>query len=665
MTKLVSYDLETHCVQPGLLSPPIVCGSLAYRNREDLISGQLLTKAMALNDARVWLESDKTICGANIAYDFGCLIAEDASFLPLVFRKYERGQVHDVSIAMMLHLIALGCSREGDLYDPRNGSKLKDPATGKQTNRISLAVCVDLCLGRKNAKENDRFRLSYGLLENIPHSEWPEDARQYPVDDAINTLEVAEWQLVNCRNLCDLAAQCETAFGLHLSSMWGMRTNLVKVAALEKILTEQRDLDIKFAVSKKFMREDGSKDMAVIKEAVRAAYLGAPPETEKGAVSTARLTLEDSGNEDLIRLAELSNTERRLKTYLPVLQQAAKGPLNVRANILLANGRVSYEGIIQTYERKGPVRACHEARPGYSWSSVDWSAVEACTLAQVNLRTVGKSRLAEELRSGVDPHALFAAEMRGMDYAEFVAKMKTTPELKDLRQASKAANFGFPGMMGPARFVITKRKEKIEVDGIEGPTKICQLMRTAPRCGEEMITEWNNRPYPPVCLACVKAADTLKKFYLRMWPEMPEYFNWIQIQLEKSDELEQLVSGRVRGGLNAPQAANTLFSGLAADMAKWVLRKMTRECYLKELGSPLYGSRIVLFQHDETILEFPENNLKAPERQAEIHREAGLIYCPDVPVKAEPAIMKVWYKDAATIRNERGELQLWAPALAA
>ncbi len=657
---MIAFDLETHLVQPGLLSPPIVCGSVASRNGD--LRSQLLTKEMAIESAKIFLKSPATICGMNVAYDFGCLVAEDPSFLPLIFAKYERGQVHDVGVALMLHMIALGCLQEGELLDPRTMQKLKDPAKGTITNRVSLAVCVDVCLGRKDAKKNDRFRLSYALLEAIAPELWPEDARQYPVDDAVNTLEVAEWQLQNCRNLQDLPAQSETAWALHLSSMWGLRTNPVKVAALEVELLRKRELDVTFATKLGWMREDGSKDTAKIKEAVRAAYLDAPPTTEKGAVSTARLTLEDSSDDNLIRFAEISNTERRLKTYLPVLKQAAVAPLNTRYNILLANGRISADGIIQTYERKGPVRACHESRPGYNWSSVDWSAVEACTLAQVCLNTVKKSRLAEELRKGVDPHALFASEMAGIPYEDFIVQMKTDPKLKDLRQASKAANFGFPGMMGAARFVIAKRKEKIETNGVEGPTKICQLMRTAERCGIEMVTEWNGRPYSPICLDCVKAADKLKKFYLRVWPEMPEYFNWIQQQLEISDEVTSFVSGRVRGGVSAPQAANNFFSSMAADMAKWVLRKMTRECYLEELGSPLYGSRIVLFQHDETILEYPEDNFKAPERQAEIHREAGKIYCPDVPVKAEPAAMKVWSKEAATIRNDRGELLVWSPS---
>ncbi len=653
LSKLLAYDLETHKVQPGLLSPPIVCGSIAYRNRDDLVSAQLLTKTQAINDAKIWLESEKVICGMNIAYDFGCLAAAEPSLLPLIFAKYRRGQVHDVGVALMLHLIALGCCREGELFDPRTGGKLKDPSKGTITNRVSLAVCVDVCLGRTNAKENDRFRLSYALLEHLPHSQWPDDARQYPVDDAINTLEVAEWQLVNCRNQTDLAAQCETAWALHLSSMWGVRTNAVRVEALAKTLQAQRDLDVTFAVERGFMRPDGTKDTKKIKAAVSEAYMGNPPPTDGGGVSTSKITLEESGDDDLIRFMNVAGTEAQLTRYLPVLQEAARVPLNVRPNTIIANGRSSYDGIIQTFPREGPIRECFESRPGYTWCSVDWAAVEMSTLAQVCLWTVGESRLADALNKGVDPHSLFGAEMSGVNYEVFLADVKAGKKVQvDVRQATKGADFGLPGMMGAVKLALAMRKQG---------QRVCLLMRTSEKCGLEKVTEYKGHSYPPVCKACVLAAEDLKRFYLyRMWHEMPKYFQWITTMLEKGDELEQFVSKRVRGGLNAPSAANTLFSGLAADMFKSALREITRECYL-DTASPLYGSRIVLATHDETMLEIPDEKLtEAAARQCEIMNAQAPKYCPDVLVKSEPAAMKVWRKAAKTVLVN-GKLIPWTP----
>lgn len=402
------------------------------------------------------------------------------------------------------------------------------------------------------------------------------------------------------------------------------------------------------------MREDGTKDTKAIKAAVREAYGGNPPPTEKGDVSCSKQTLEESGDDDLVRFMGVAGTEAQLTRYLPVLQEAARVPLNVRPNILIANGRSSYDGIIQTFPREGPIRECFESRPGYTWCSVDWAAVEMSTLAQVCLWTVGESKLADAINDGKDPHSLFGAEMTGSTYAEFLAQVKAGQKVQvDIRQATKGADFGLPGMMGAFKLALAMRKNGF---------RVCQLMRTAERCGEEKITEYKGHVYSPCCKACVLASEELKKFYLyRMWHEMPKYFNWVTGKLETSDELEQFVSKRVRGGLNAPAAANTLFSGLAADMFKSALRQITRECYL-DSASPLFGSRIALATHDETMLEIPDENLTAAAaRQCEIMNAQAPKYCPDVRVSSEPAAMKIWRKAAKAVYVD-GKLVPWKPA---
>ena len=52
--------------------------------------------------------------------------------------------------------------------DPGPRQELIDPSKGTITSRVSLAVCVDLCLGRADAKENDEWRLRYAELEALP-----------------------------------------------------------------------------------------------------------------------------------------------------------------------------------------------------------------------------------------------------------------------------------------------------------------------------------------------------------------------------------------------------------------------------------------------------------------------------------------------------------------
>lgn len=379
---LFAFDLETHKIQPGLLSPPIVCGSFATSDGPEKKSW-LYNKKATLDSLRVRLEKEKSILvGANIAYDFGCLLAEDPSLFPIVWQAYEEGRVHDVLIASTLVAISQGRLRDGELYDLK-GQKMKDEK-GRMTSRYSLFNSLREWTGREDAKRNDRFRTSYALLENVPLEYWPDDARQYPIDDAVNTLEVAEAQLASGFDFADLKVQCHAAFCAHLSAMFGLRTDKEKV---DKLKGELREREIQlhgWAHKLGLLREnkDGSysKDTKAIGALVTRAYLGSPPTTPKGGVSLSRETLEDSGDETLEHFAELGKVQKFF-TYFPSLDQAAIAPLNVRPNILLSTGRASYEGLVQTLPRRGGIRDTftadrvwtvevpddYELQPGEEW----------------------------------------------------------------------------------------------------------------------------------------------------------------------------------------------------------------------------------------------------------------------------------------------------------
>jgi len=287
--------------------------------------------------------------------------------------------------------------------------------------------------------------------------------------------------------------------------------------------------------------------------------------------------------------------------------------------------------------KKGGVRECCEAREGTVWSSVDYAAIEMSTLAQVQLWSLGRSKLADAINKGMDPHSFFAAVMRGVNYEDFLANKKRTEEAL-LRFAAKAANFGFPGMMGAAKFVIAKKREGHSV---------CLWTGTGVPCGKVKVRNWKDKELDaPLCKRCIEEAEKLRQFYLAHWIDMRPYWKWVTVQLGSAMRLEQFVSKRVRGGLSGPAAANTLFQGLAADGAKAALRKMTKEMYL-DRSSPLYGSRLMVFAHDETIIEIPKEKAhEAAMRQATIMVEEMRVYCPDVKVMAEPALMNYWTKDA-------------------
>lgn len=650
MTSLLAFDFETHLIQPGLLAPPIVCGSYADQNlftegyiapREEMV-GFMETQ---LNDSR------NVFVGANIAYDFGCLLAARPDLLPLVWRAYEESRVFDVLIAGTLDAIHDGRLRDDGGKTTlflRNGKKV---ASG----RYSLETVVEDYLGRVDAKKNDRFRLSYALLENIPIEQWPEEARQYPIDDAVNTLHACEVQLKECHNLHNLPAQAHAAFCAHLGAIWGLKTDPAKVEAL-KGEVDARLAEIQgWMQAFDFVKVGGTKkepklvkDTKRIKELVYKAYNGLPPTTEGGDIATSREALLESGDPDLVKLGSVSKWEK-LRTYADTLASLGSTPYNVACNILLNTGRASYDGLVQLMPREGGVRECFVPRPGFVFCSVDYAAIEMSTLAQVCLWALGYSKLAEALNADLDPHSSFAATMLGEDYADFLAKKDAGDKrAKGYRQAAKSANFGFPGMMGGVTFVVAQKKAN---------EKVCEWTHRDGQCGREKREYETRSGTHKLCVRCVEEAEKLRRYYLTQWPEMPNYFNWVSAQ---GESVEQFVSKRVRGGCSAPAAANTRFQGLAADGAKAAVVALTKEMYL-DRQSPLFGSRLILFTHDETILEIPEERLhEASYRQAEVMISEMKRYVPDVKVKAEPAAMRYWTKKADKVLDANGRLTPWS-----
>ena len=382
--ELLALDLETHLIQPGLLSPPIVCLSWAKGKSSGLLADKAEIRAFIVEA----LASTDVLVGANVAYDFGCILAAWPELLPQVWAACEASRVRDVQIRATLVAISEGRLRDGELF-ARNGSKMTN-SEGRITDRYSLDVCVKEWLGRTDAKENDEWRLRYAELDGRPLEEWPLAARQYPIDDAVNTLQVAEAQ--GDREAHNEPQQCHAALCAHLSAMWGLRTDPEKVEALKANIGTQLAELRTWAVRVGILRADGTKDTKGLAARVSAAYAGAPPTTPKGAPSTSRETLESSGDPTLVKFAAISGLAK-LETYLPTLEEAARVPLNVKPNILLATGRTSYQGLIQIMPRKGGVRECFRFR-GVG-SSVDYAAIELVTLAQCQVWLLGRSTLGE------------------------------------------------------------------------------------------------------------------------------------------------------------------------------------------------------------------------------------------------------------------------------
>jgi DNA polymerase I-like protein with 3'-5' exonuclease and polymerase domains len=157
----------------------------------------------------------------------------------------------------------------------------------------------------------------------------------------------------------------------------------------------------------------------------------------------------------------------------------------------------------------------------------------------------------------------------------------------------------------------------------------------------------------------VEDAYRYKEAYLTAYPEMRDYFDYINWLVQSGTPLTQFVSNRVRGGVEYTSGANSFFQGLAADLAKRAVFQISRDMYC-DPSSPLWGSRIVAFIHDEIVAEVPKD--RAHEAAMEIERMMCAAFsevCPDVPPAAEAALMTRWVKAAAPRHDARGRLIPW------
>jgi DNA polymerase-1 len=257
------------------------------------------------------------------------------------------------------------------------------------------------------------------------------------------------------------------------------------------------------------------------------------------------------------------------------------------------------------------------------FASADYSGLELHTVAQVCVTVLGQSKLGEVLNAGGDPHLSMAARILGCSYEDALVRKKAHDEETDTaRQVGKVANFGFPGGLGAVSMVAF----------------------AASNYGVALTED---------------EARTLKEQWIGEFPEFIEYFRWISKLVDAPfPQIEQIFSGRFRGGVSYTEACNSFFQGLGADAAKAAGFLIAKACNV-DLESVLYGSRIVNFVHDEFILEVPEERGHACAIElASLMIRGAAPWLPDVPPRAEPLLMRRWSKKAKPVFVE-GRLVPW------
>ena len=623
VNKFIAIDCETFPIRSGLLVPRLVCGSIS-----DGTTKRLLKREDWLKSLWELINSDVNICGHHICFDLAIAVNQDPRLLVPVFKIYEQGRVYDTMVNGKLIDIAEG---NHDFCD----YKAPDGTVRRLKTKHSLQQYVLRWFHNDLAKGKDTWRLRYGELDGLDIENYPSEAIRYAEDDALWTHKVNAKQLEYAGvEIPTRILQTQASFVLHLMGVYGLRTNRNRVGVVRNKMLEEFQLLERKLFESGYLKPKGGKyarDLKKIRNAVIEAYdaQGLPvPVTDKDNVSTDAEVLESSNNEDLKNIAKYVSLQHDIGIFLPLLIAASEIPFNPSWNVLVNSGRTSCGsdeavGNLQNFPRGGDTRSCFEPRKGNYYCSVDYDVAELRSLAEVSFLLFGHSVLGDELNEGKDPHLALGADLINISYDEAVARRKDK-DVKEARQFAKIPNFGAPGGLQPPSLVSYAKGYGIEL--------------TLERA-KELYSKWINH-----------------------YTEMREFFayNKSQARFGQTTTHKHPITEFVRGDIGYTQLCNQWFQNLTAIGAKLALWNVSRTCYTDNKAS-LFGSRPVLFLHDEIVTEIPKERAhEAAYQQTEIMKDSMNVYTKRVPASASPALMDRWYKGAETVlKDER--LVIWEP----
>lgn len=336
---------------------------------------------------------------------------------------------------------------------------------------------------------------------------------------------------------------------------------------------------------------------------------------------------------------DFGHTQKYLSTYLNREHICSDGRMRGKFTNILRTGRTSCSAPnLQNYpsrDKEYPLRNIFMPPEGFVLCATDFSFIELCAFAQSCLTRFGKSRMADIINAGLDPHRWFAAVKahRITTKLDFIKDPKACHEfnehLKEIvskteRQNAKAANFGFPGALGVKTFWRNCREQGIQM-----------TIEEAAEARKAWIDAFPEMKYHMKPEEIKEDAKTLAKY----GGDIDED----EIEIEGSESSRQrykatTITGFRRYNCSYNSACNIHFQSVVAEGAKEAMWNLL---------SNGFADRMVNFVHDEVLylLRIAELCERIPiVEQLMIAGMKKVI--PDVKVGVESSVMRHWDKGA-------------------
>lgn len=693
----IALDTETFPMATYAVAPKLVCVSLAsWADDKKTVHRNLLGNGdPELHDTirAILVDPEVEIIGHNIKYDMAVIVNYFPDLMEMVWAAYDACRIHDTRVReKLLNLVTTGRLEFMNLPD----------GTAKPISYSLGALVKHYGIGDRDDVKNsdDAWRTHYQMLDGKRAVYYPAEAMEYAQTDASDTLLVYEEQeqvaeaILTERGLEAFTTEVfhtGVDFALYFMTAWGMTIDLNKMAEVAKMVEQELAPErLKLLTASGILRppvlpreykttpgkftkgKPASVDRKKLLAHVERVCLEHGIEVQKteptdrapeGQTKADAEVMEMLGGLDPV-LAEYQHRQSLQKLVTTELPRMSGGIVHPMFDVLKETGRTSSSandlyasGNIQNVDPRA--RPCYVPRPGWLLCSVDFSQLEFCSMAQKCLDLGFESVMAQRLNAcrckGLshdkdcqsDPHAFLASRLcyaldsnfrQLCDEAGIVDPFPTffeckgseNPAARELfkkyRKLSKPVGFGLPGGLGNKTFVSFAR----------GVYKV---------------------------IVTLEEAEQLRQLWFETYPEMKQYFSWIEndcIDVWNQDRyVYRTPLGMWRSGCAYTAAANgALLQSPAADGAKMATYDVVRACYDSSLGSCLFGTRPVAFIHDEILIELPDDEY-AHDRAQEVQRfMAGAMQriMSQVPIKTNAVLMRRWMKDIDPTFDGNGRL---------
>lgn len=650
----LTFDLETKLIDRALQAPPPVCG--VWMGPADPAPAMSVVDDAFYARVASWIAAKTRLYGINVAFDAGVLCQWGPESLAVaLFEHYAAGLVSDLAIDQkIIDYAKIGSQDKARLGMDGLARFYRIPAPHKDSS----------------------WRMRFWDLRNLPVSAYPQGAIDYVLGDAAvpvqirarQTAQEATWAAQHAglplyQHLS--GEEAYKAFALHLISCWGVKTDRRRAEAFLAAIKTRLDVNRQVLLEAGLIDRKGKKETKAAKARMieLCAAKGLPvPKTDTDGVCLDKEACGRLGDELLLMYSDYSQAG----TLVARAEDLCRGvdlPLQTRFDSLLETSRTSTSKpklpLIGVQAQNFP-RSVHKAgcrnkkcagcapgareamtpREGRLFFAADLPTAELRSLAQTNWDLFKFSSMADQINAGRDLHLWFGAQILGISYEQAAATIKTDNRVKEARQDAKPCNFGFPGGMGIENFIAYAWREYKVVLSVERATE-------------------------------------LKNLWLAAFPEMAQYFKLWKDQHRRAPKfrakegyeysailVRHLRTGRWRAHVPYPATCNTNFQELTATAAARGLMEVQRRAYTVK-SSALYGSRVVMYTHDECVSEgLADRAHEAAHEMAEVMAERFSDLHPNVPVSGcdiKPVVMGIYSKGAEQRKDSTGRLVAWYP----